>query len=369
MEQETRQQRYNHRPPKQNRGIILFIIIIVLFGVIKIAYSTYSSLNNTVQNSYKGANIKNRRNVSKLIKNKKPISILLLGTDTGSLDRSYKGRTDTIMLVTVNPKEKKTSLFSIPRDTMVAIPGYENDFPEKINSVYTYTNISDTVNTISKYMNVPIDFYALVNMGGLEKLVNEVGGVTIKSPLTFTFSNDTAHETGKHRYKFYKGSSTFKYAKDGVHFKTYHKMNGQAALAFSRMRYMDPEGDYGRTKRQRMVITAILKQSASPKMLFNKAFMKSISSNVRTNLTFKQMMSIAASYYQAKNNVSTKSATENTVMHNGVSYQVFSKSEKQKATNQLRSDLELSHAKTGPILAGDKSKVTVPYDIEEVLDQ
>lgn len=369
MPRQTRQERYNARPPRQNRGIIFFIIIVVLFGIVKIAHGTYKSLSDTVTNSYQKANIKHRRDVNTVIKHKKPLSILLLGTDTVELKRTDKGRTDTIMLVTINPKTEKTTLYSIPRDTMVAIPGYEKDFPSKINSVYTYTNISDTVNTISNYLNVPIDYYALVNMGGLEKLVNQVGGVTIKSPLTFTFSADTAHETGKHRYKFYQGSSTFKYAADGHHFKTYHKMNGAAALAFSRMRYMDPNGDYGRTQRQRMVISAILKKTASPQMLFNKQFMHSISANVRTNFTFKEMLSIAGAYYQAKNNVVTKSATEQTVMHNGVSYQVLSRSEKQKTTNQLRQSLDLKAAKTGPIVAGNAKKAHIPFDIEMALKE
>lgn len=369
MPRQTRQERYNARPPRSNRGIILFIILVVIFGIVKIATSTYKNLSDTVTNSYQKANITNRRNVNNLVKHKQPISILLLGTDTGELKRTDKGRTDTIMLVTINPKTEKTTLYSIPRDTMVAIPGYESEFPSKINSVYTYTNISTTVNTISKYLNVPIDYYALVNMGGLEKLVNQVGGVTIKSPLTFTFSADTAHETGKHRYKFYKGASTFKYAADGHHFKTYHKMNGAAALAFSRMRYMDPNGDYGRTQRQRLVISAILKKTASPQMLFNKQFMHSISSNVRTNLTFKEMISIAGAYYQAKNNVVTKSAAENTVMHGGLSYQVFPRSEKQKTTNQLRSSLDLKHAKTGPIVAGSKAKAHIPFDLEMALNE
>lgn len=367
MDRETRQNQHNSRPPRQNRGIIFFIIIIVIFGIIKITRSTYQTINDTVNNSYQRVKINHRRNVNQIIKHHRPISILLLGTDTGELKRTDKGRTDTIMLATINPRSNQTTLFSIPRDTLVAIPKFEQYFPEKTNSVYTYTNLGDTVNTLSKYLNVPIDYYALVNMGGLEKMVNQVGGIRVKSPLTFTFSADTAHETGHHRYKFYQGSSRFKYAQDGHHFKTYHTMNGAAALAFSRMRYMDPNGDYGRTKRQRMVISAILKQSTNPQMLFNKQFMNSISSNVRTNLSFKEMLSIAAVYYQAKNHIITKSAQEETVMHDGVSYQVFSKTKKQQATDALRHSLALKPAATGPLLAGQYSKVDVPFTIDMAL--
>ena len=104
-------------------------------------------------------------------------------------------------------------------------------------------------------------------------------------------------------------------------------------------------------------------------MLFNKQFMHSISANVRTNLTFKEMLSIAGAYYQAKNNVVTKSATEQTVMHNGVSYQVLSRSEKQKTTNQLRQSLNLKAAKTGPIVAGNAKKARIPFDIEMALKE
>lgn len=345
---------------------IISIIVLMLVGVFWFLHSVYKSVDNNMSQSYSQIKETNGRDTSKLVKEGKPISILLLGTDTGALKRTDKGRTDTMMLITISKKSVK--LTSIPRDTIVTIPGMEKETDlQKINSVYTFTNVSKTVSTVSKYLNVPIDYYALVNMGGLEKIVNQLGGIKVKSPLTFTFSPDTAHSYGKNLYKFYKGKTTFKYAKDGVHFKTYHKMNGAAALAFTRMRYEDPRSDYGRTQRQRLVIEQILKHTKDPRMLLNQKFMKSISSNVRTNISTKVMLSIATEYFSARKHVKATSIAESNFDYNGVDYEVLSNHEKQKVTNNLRSELELKHAKTGPILAGDSKKIVVPDELEELL--
>ena len=84
----------------------------------------------------------------------------LVGEDTG--------RSDTMMLVTINPKEKKTTMTSIPRDTLAEMVGTGNDSPtyEKINSAYAYGKSSAAIKTVEKLLNVPIDYYVTVRYGG-----------------------------------------------------------------------------------------------------------------------------------------------------------------------------------------------------------
>jgi cell envelope-related function transcriptional attenuator common domain len=98
--------------------------------------------------------------------------------------------------------KKATTIVSLPRDMKVNLPGYAEYSPAKINAAYTYGGVKETINTVQKYFNVPIDYYVMVNMGGLEKAINQVGGVSVTSPLTFDYEG----------YSFKKG-------------KTYH-MNG-----------------------------------------------------------------------------------------------------------------------------------------------
>lgn len=94
------------------------------------------------------------------------------------------------------------------------------------------------INTVTKLVNVPISYYLTINMGALEKVVDAVGGVDVQVPFSFTSSKTG----GQH------------FTKGGMH------LNGNMALAYARMRYEDPKGDYGRQQRQQQVIKAILKK-------------------------------------------------------------------------------------------------------------
>ncbi|MCV3296925.1 MAG: LCP family protein [Oenococcus sp.] len=306
---------------------------------------------------------------NKLLNSKKPFSILLLGTDTGDLNRTDKGRTDSMMLVTVNEQKRRTTLVSIPRDTMVAIPGLENTFPQKINSVYTFTNLKQTVSDVSHYLNVPINFVALVNMGGLIKMVDQVGGVQVKSPLNFSYNPYTAHDTGNDIYRFIKGSSTYYHSTDGTDWTEYQRMDGQAALAFTRMRYDDPLGDYGRTQRQRLVIQALLNKAKNPAVFLTSSFVNSLASNVKTNLVLNDFLLIAKNYANAKKHVQSYSIQGTSDWEDGVSFQVVSKTSQQVGTDKIRRALNIKPAVTGPALMGNSDSLIIPSNVAAILQR
>lgn len=319
-------------------------------------YYEYNRAHQIVNNTHVATNFVNTRHAQDLFAQKKPFTIMLLGTDTGELGRTDRGRTDTIMLATVNAQEKKVILTSISRDTLVSVPGFKSAGPQKMNAAYELGNIKATQRTLEKYLNVPIDAYALVNMNGLVRSVNRVHGIKVKSPLTFNFSPDTAHETGKRMYKFYKGSSTFKYSNDhGETWVTKHKMNGQDALAFSRMRYMDSAGDYGRQLRQRLVITTILQKAMNMNNILSTDFLETLSKSVITNLSFDDMLAIAKNYHAAGNNIQSDYLHGQPFDYDGVSYQTSTQVQKQRLTNKIRKLLGLKHKKTGNLFSGVKS--------------
>ena len=129
-------------------------------------YYEYNRAHQIVNNTNVATNFVASRHSQSLFAQKKPFTIMLLGTDTGELGRTDRGRTDTIMLATINAQQKKVLLTSISRDTLVSVPGYKSAGPQKINAAYELGNIKATQKTLEKYLNVPIDAYALVNMKG-----------------------------------------------------------------------------------------------------------------------------------------------------------------------------------------------------------
>lgn len=99
------------------RNTILVMLLLLIIGGLAYGMSRYRSLKNSVNSSFKASGLTKERNVTSQLSSKKPISILLLGTDTGSFGRSDRGRTDSMMVVTINPKTNKTTVTSVPRDT------------------------------------------------------------------------------------------------------------------------------------------------------------------------------------------------------------------------------------------------------------
>lgn len=307
------------------RNTILIIILVVLVGGAAYGMSRYQNLKSSVNSSFKTAGMTKERDVNNQLKSKKPISILLLGTDTGALGRSYKGRTDSMMVITINPTTSKTTMTSIPRDTAVSISGYTDAAPSKINAAYAWGQAKTTITTVQKMLNIPIDFYALINMGGMEKVIDQVNGVDITPTLSFTYEG----------YTFRKGVKTH--------------MNGKKALAYSRMRYDDPQGDYGRQTRQRTVLMTLVKQSGSISTLLNQEFISSLSKQVETDLTFDDLTTLAKNYRSATGTIKQTHLQGTGKTINGQSLEVMKKSELQRVTNYIRNGLGLPHKTTGKI--------------------
>lgn len=238
----------------------------------------------------------------------KSVAYLLLGTDTGALGRNYKGSTDTMMVMVVNPTSKTTTLISIERDTKIQIDGVD----DKLNAAYAYGNSEAAVNAVDKLLNITLDGYLLVNMNGLKQLVNAVGGVDVKSPLTFDYEG----------YSFTEG-------------QTYH-MDGAQALQFSRMRYDDPQGDYGRQIRQQLVIESVInKLKDDPSSVLSNDFLNAVSDNVRSNISLTSLRNLATKYRDSAQTINRDQMTGTGVMIDGVSYQEMSQAEITRVHNEI----------------------------------
>lgn len=312
----------HHHHKHHKKTWTLWKIILLVLGILVLAggafaAKVYYDVDQTAKTVYKAkGKTQNKRKANQAVKlNKKtPFSILLLGTDTGELGRTEKGRTDTMILATVNPQTKQTNMLSIARDSRVTIAGYGQK--RKINSAYALGGIPMTINTVQSFLNVPVDYYVMMNMKGLEQLVDAVGGVTVDNDLDFTYE-------GHH---FEKGSVT---------------LDGETALKFSRMRYDDPRGDFGRQLRQQAIIQAVLKKATSLNLVtqYNK-FLQILENNMQTNMTLKDVLNIQHNYGGAMN-FKTKQLKGTGQMIDGQSFQVMSDNEVSNMSTLLRNQLDL----------------------------
>ena len=295
---------------------VVGLVALLIVGV-TVAYGAgiYFNAIESVQQMYHGSG-KTSQNIAQ----QKPISILLLGVDQGIEGRHDQGNSDTMILITLNPKKNKATMTSIPRDLLVDVLGDGKNggkyYMSRVNSAYEVGGSTAASKTVSKALNVPIDYYMEVNMQALESMVNAVGGVDVRVPFTFTYNTH-----------FKKGK---------MH------LNGKQALDYARMRKEDPKGDYGRQMRQRQIITQIVNKGMSINSVSNyRKILKVISKYVETNLTFNDMMSIAMNYRGAASNIESGYIHGHDATIGGASMQVASTKELQRVSNLNRNNLDL----------------------------
>ncbi|EOO33003.1 MULTISPECIES: polyisoprenyl-teichoic acid--peptidoglycan teichoic acid transferase TagU [Bacillus] len=295
---------------------ILGIVGVLIVAGGAYAYSVYSNVSNTLDAVHKPLerDKSEKRDQKVDVADKKPISILLMGTDQRESETS---RSDSLMLFTLNPQKKSMKITSIPRDTYTEIIGKGKK--DKINHAYAFGGIDMAVKTMENFLNVPVDHYIEVNMAGFKDIVDAVGGVDVNNDLDFT-SRDTH------------------FAKGEIH------LDGEKALKYTRMRYEDPRGDFGRQMRQRQVIQAVIKKGASVSSLASYGdVLKAIEKNVKTSLTQDQMFDIQKNYKDCmQNSEEIQIPGDGHKAADGIWYYYVPDAAKQDLTNKLKAHLELT---------------------------
>ena len=185
-------------------------------------------------------------------------NILITGIDSyGSITRV--SRSDVNMIVSVNPKENKILLTSIPRDYYVYLSDY-GDY-DKLTHTGIY-GIDVTTKALEDLLDIDINYYVKVNFTTLVDIVDELGGITVNSNYDFT-------------------------SIDGYHFsKGNNNLNGEEALSFARERQAFSEGDRVRVENQQLVLTAIINKVLSPSIITNyNSLLNALSGEFLTNIT------------------------------------------------------------------------------------
>lgn len=253
-----------------------------------------------------------KREVPVALAKKDPFSVLFLGVDEREGD---SGRSDTLIVLAVNPNQNSIKMLSIPRDTRVEMVG--KGFEDKINHAYAFGKVPMAMDSVEGFLDIPIDYYIQINMEGFKEIVDAVGGVTIINDLDFT-------------------DADIHFPRGEIH------LDGEQALIFSRMRYQDPRGDFGRQLRQRQVIQAIIKKGASLSSLTNLSdIFEVISKNVKTNLTFEQMVEIQKKYKGVEKDIQQTEIKSEGKYINDIYYGIVPEEEKLRIQQELKTQLEL----------------------------
>ncbi|OOR10934.1 LytR family transcriptional regulator [Bacillus cereus] len=294
----------------------LGIMAVILVGIGIYAYNVYSNVSNTLNAVHKPLDREksDKRDGKVDIAGRKPISILLMGVDQRGEDQ---GRSDSLMLFTLNPKSNSMKIISIPRDSYTEIVGKGKK--DKINHAYAFGGIDMTVKTVENFLDIPVDHYIEVNMEGFKDIVDAVGGVDINNDMSFKMDG-------------------FDYPKGDLH------LDGKKALVYSRMRYADLRGDFGRQMRQRQVIQAVIKKGASVSSLASYGdVLKAIEKNVKTSLTQDQMFDMQKNYKDCmQNSEEIQIPGDGHKAADGIWYYYVPDAAKQDLTNKLRAHLEVT---------------------------
>lgn len=247
-------------------GVIGITLCIFIVGV---GVKVYSDMKITAEKLYTplAQEVPAEREELVDVKQQEPFSALLLGVDEREGDA---GRSDTMIVLTVNPSLGTTKILSIPRDTYTEIIGA--DMKDKINHAFAYGGMEMSKLTVEQLLDIPIDYVAKINMKSFQEIIDIVGGITVNNELDFSY--------------------------DGEHFPIGEiELDGNKALKYVRMRYEDPQGDFGRQNRQKQVIQGVLKESLSMNTIFNyKSIFETLEKNVEMNIRFDELMNVRKHY-------------------------------------------------------------------------
>ena len=217
-----------------------------------------------------------------------PINILLLGVDRRLGDEGPP-RSDTIIVVHVDPIAKRVDMLSIPRDLLVEIPGY---YATKINAAYPFGELDESIpgggptlvaQTIEYNFGIPIHYFAEVDIAGMEKVVDTIGGVMIDVPGIVKDDQYPTEDSGFTRVRFTPGLQM---------------MDGVTAVRYARTRH--DGGDFSRQTRQQQVLLAIRERALATGLITNLPdIISELGDSVRTDIlgddpSFRKLYQLAS---------------------------------------------------------------------------
>ncbi|MGL5296248.1 MAG: LCP family protein [Culicoidibacterales bacterium] len=203
------------------------------------------------------------------------MEIVVMGLDTSQTREEEAGRTDSLMVIGLEPLKRTATLVSIPRDTYTPITCLQNE-SDKINHAHAYGGTNCTLDTVGQFLDIQTPYYVKTNFEGVVKIFDVLGGVPVTVQGTFC-EQDSQDQPDA--YCFTDGET-----------KT---LNGEEALAYARHRKTD--GDEMRQVRQRQLLTAAAKEVMKPSNLFTKipALIGAVNEMIDTNVPITKLLLMA----------------------------------------------------------------------------
>ena len=210
------------------------------------------------------------------------VNILLIGSDARGND--LEGRSDAMILLSISDKTDKIYMTSLLRDMYVEIPGYKNN---RLNAAYSFGGPELLLETIEHNLDITVNRYVVVNFEAFAHLVDAVGGIELElSSKEIEYVNGYLVEYNMLMDRP-QGTDNMDTSVSGlVH------LNGAQALAYSRNRYLGT--DFGRTERQRKVLSAVIGKAPKALVTNPKELIEGILPNLTTNLTQGEMYHLGA---------------------------------------------------------------------------
>ncbi|MBM7539935.1 LCP family protein [Amphibacillus cookii] len=302
----------NRKDKKKRNWWILTPLIILLILIVSIgsyaAYVFFGVKNNIDGKMYESVSAIDSNLTQKKLSDRENLNILLLGIDAESEE---SGRSDAMMVMSLKPENDEMTLISIPRDTRTTIIGRGTE--DKINHAFAFGGPDMAIETVENFLDIDLDFFVRINMEGLEELVNELGTITINNELDFN--------------------------QGGHHFPIGPiELNGDMTMNYVRMRKQDPDGDFGRTERQRKVIEGIINEGATISNATRIVeFTDILGNNMGTNLEFNDMLTLLQHYRNTRRNFESYQIQGSGTMINNVYYYIVPDQEIVKVREMIES--------------------------------
>ncbi|OLO42349.1 transcriptional regulator [Alkalihalophilus pseudofirmus] len=263
----------SRRKKRKKRGKKVLLLMALVSVLLLVGCATYvtmklANVTSTAQVELERGE-KSEKRIEAVDPSKDNISILLLGEDRRPGEPI--SRTDAIIVATFNKSDNSIILTSIPRDTRVEIVGRNRI--DKINHAHAFGGVNMMIDTVEQFLDIPIDYFVRVDFQAFISVVDALGGVEVEVPFDFT-----EKDTNNVWLEFNEGLQ---------------HLDGEAALAYTRMRKQDPRGDIGRGQRQQQVMKAIIEKSASFSSITNfDGVLDAVAENISLNLSFGNMIAL-----------------------------------------------------------------------------
>ena len=313
------------RKANKKRRIWPWILMLLIFLSAALAGAYFASSSLTEKPVEK-------KQSDELLTAKDKATIMIMGVDERDDD---VGRSDTLMIASIDPKTNQASLLSVPRDTRVKIKGHGFD---KVNAAYAYGKEKLSQDTVENLLGVSIDHYIIINTKSFKKIIDAIGGIDIEVPKRMHYE-DPWDDDGGLIIDFHPGMQ---------------HMDGAKAVTY--VRYRDEEGDLGRIRRQQDFMRACMDKIVSPAIIPKlPAVIKEVMDSIQTDLTFRQLLEFAGTLKQSKENgLKTDMVPGKPLYIDGISYWIPN-------LNKLR----MTVADTLGVSLSGKYKTKMEADIRE----